>query len=178
MLRHGLITKSLSVTETGEIKGIAWGSGPDAAGDVIHPGSFKASLAATAAEGRKVPILWQHRRDEPVGAWDSIEEKADGLHVSGRLFIETSPRALEAHAFLKERVIDGLSIGFQLERKAAPRGFGSGRDIRAEHGLRLHEISIVTRPSHPGARVTSTKSAADAHAIAAALTRFRESLRA
>lgn len=171
MLRHGLITKSLNVSDTGEIEGIAWGSGPDAAGDVIHPGAF-GTLSGP------LPILWQHRADEPIGAWDEIEEKADGLHVRGRLQIEHSPRAREAHAFLREGVVTGLSIGFRLERKAAPRGFGIGRDIRREHGLRLHEISIVTRPSHPRARVTSTKSAADAIAIAAALTRFRESLRA
>lgn len=178
MLHHRLITKALSVADTGEITGIAWGAGPDAAGDVIHPGAFASTLAATAAEGRKIPILWQHRKEEPIGAWDQIEEKADGLHVAGRLLIEHSPRAREAHAFLREGIIDGLSIGFWLERKAAPRAYGIGRDIRREHGLQLAEISVVTRPSHPGARVTSTKAAADASAIVSALARFRASLRA
>lgn len=172
MLRHGLITKSLEIAETGEISGIAWPFGSaDAAGDIIHPGSFGVITGP-------VPILWQHRSDEPIGDWTSIEEKADGLHVVGRLEIEHSPRAREAHAFLKRGTVRGLSIGFRLERKAAPRSFGPGRDITAAHGLRLAEISIVTRPSHPGARVTSTKSeAAEAFVIAAALERFRASLR-
>ncbi|MER2263891.1 HK97 family phage prohead protease [Methylobacterium oxalidis] len=169
MLKHSLITKALTVSDTGEIEGIAWGAGPDAAGDVIHPGAFGAASAP-------IVMLWQHDPAEPIGMWDQIEEKADGLHVAGRLLIEHSPRAREAHAFLREGVVNGLSIGFRLERKAAPRRYGIGRDIRAEHGLRLHEISIVTRPSHPGARVTSTKSAADAQAIAAALNRFRASV--
>lgn len=178
MIHHRLITKSLAISEAGEITGIAWGSGPDAAGDVIHPGAFRATLAETAAAGRKVPILWQHDKKEPIGVWDAIEEKADGLHVAGRLEIEHTPRAREAHALLRMGAIDGLSIGFALERKAAPRRLGMGRDIRAEHGLHLAEISIVTRPSHPGARVTSTKAAAEANAFAATLARFRASIRA
>lgn len=172
MLRHSLITKALTVAETGEIEGVAWPFGsPDAAGDVIHAGAF-------GMVAGPLPMLWQHDPAEPIGAWDLIEEKADGLHVAGRLLIDASPRAREALAFLKERVVTGLSIGFRLERKAAPRPLGLGRDIRREHGLRLAEISIVTRPSHPGARVTSTKAAADASAIVAALARFRASLRA
>ncbi|MEN3210834.1 HK97 family phage prohead protease [Methylorubrum populi] len=169
MLRHRLITKSLTVAETGEITGIAWGTGPDAAGDVIHPGSF-------GAVAGPVVMLWQHDPAEPIGVWDRVEEKRDGLHVSGRLLIDSSPRAREAHAFLREGVVNGLSIGFRLEKKAAPRAYGIGRDIRAANGLRLHEISIVTRPSHPGAHVTNMKSAADASAIASALSRFRASI--
>lgn len=172
MLRHGLITKSLAVSETGEIEGIAWPFGSaDSAGDKIHPGAFGVIT-------EPVPILWQHRQDEPIGDWTAIEEKADGLHVTGRLEIEHSPRAREALAFLKRGSVRGLSIGFWLERKASQRTLGRGRDITAAHGLRLAEISIVTRPSHPGARVTSTKSeAVEAFAIAAALERFRASLR-
>lgn len=170
MLRHGLITKALTVTDTGEIEGIAWGSGPDAAGDVIHPGAF-GGIAGP------IKMLWQHRPKEPIGQWDVVRETAAGLEVKGRLFIATSPRAREAHAFLKERVVDGLSIGFRLARQAAPRLRSPGRDIRAEHGLDLKEISIVTNPSHPGARVTSTKSAAEIDAVAAALAHFRASIR-
>ncbi len=172
MNRHDLITKALHVSDMGEIEGIAWPFGsPDQAGDVIHPGAF-------GTISGPLPILWQHRPDEPIGTWDAIEEKADGLHVMGRLLIEHSPRAREAHAFLKDGAVNGLSIGFRLERKAMSRRTGTGRDIRAEHGLRLAEISIVTRPSHPGARVTSTKSAAEIQAVAAALARFRASIRA
>lgn len=143
MIRHDLITKNLAVSDTGEITGIAWGTGPDAAGDIIHAGSF-------GIVPGPLPILWQHRQDEPIGVWDMIEEKRDGLHVSGRLLIDHSPRAREAHAFLRAGVVRGLSIGFKLDRKAVPRRLGPGRDIRREHGLRLHEISVVTRPSHSG----------------------------
>lgn len=172
MIRHALETKALTVTETGEITGIAWPfASADSAGDKIFPGAF-------GVVPGPLPILWQHKPEEPIGIWDEIEEKSDGLHVRGRLQIEHSPRAREAHAYLRDGVVRGLSIGFRLERKAAPRGFGTGRDIRAMHGLKLHEISLVTRPSHPGASVTSTKSeAAEAYAIAAALERLRASLR-
>jgi hypothetical protein len=41
------------------------------------------SLAATAAAGRKVPICWQHRMDEPIGVWDRLEEDSKGLYGEG-----------------------------------------------------------------------------------------------
>lgn len=171
-MRHDLITKALRVSDTGEITGVAWPFGSaDAAGDVIHAGAF-------GIVPGPLPILWQHRPDEPIGVWDAIEEKSDGLHVAGRLQIEHSARAREAHAYLRDGVVRGLSIGFRLTRGATPRRLGPGRDIRREHGLKLAEISIVTRPSHPGAGVTSTKSAVDALVVVAALERFRSSLRA
>ena len=60
----------------------------------------------------------------------------------------------------------GLSIGF-MTRKASARA-GGGRIIKE---LELFEVSLVTIPLHPGAKVTSAKSAIDALRLVDALNR-------
>uniref|UniRef100_UPI00350E41C7 HK97 family phage prohead protease n=1 Tax=Jiella sp. LLJ827 TaxID=2917712 RepID=UPI00350E41C7 len=51
---------------------------------------------------------------------------------------------------------------------------GGGRTISA---LDLVEISLVTVPAHPGARITSRKAAANAIAIAEAINRAAAALK-
>ncbi|MBK5958585.1 peptidase U35 [Rhodoplanes elegans] len=157
---------SLAVDEAGTITGLAWPFGtPDRVGDMVAPGAFKGAAPP-------VPMLFQHNPAEPVGAWNVIEEKADGLHVTGRLLIEDVARAREVRAFVQSGAVRGLSIGFVT--KSATGRKGGGRTITA---LDLAEISLVTIPMHPGARVTGAKSAAAAIALAEAINRAAAALR-
>ena len=157
----------LSVDDAGAIKAMAWpfGSG-DRVGDWIHKGAFATAQAP-------LPMLFGHKPNDPVGVWNEIKEGRDGLEAKGQLLINDVARAKEVHALVKAKALTGISIGF-ITRKASARR-GGGRDIKA---LDLVEISLVTVPMHPGARITSSKSAADAialseaiHRAAAALTR-------
>lgn len=140
------IKASFSVSDAGEITGIAWPFGSsDAAGDIIHKGAFAVSAA--------LPILSEHNPNFVVGNWESVEETATGLEVKGRLFLDGVPRARDVHASIKSGRVTGLSIGFRAgETKARP---GGGRDI---YSLIVAEISVVARPSHPDARVLTIKS--------------------
>jgi len=122
----------------------------DMSNDIILPGAFKTSLAKRGAAGIK--LLYQHRAGEPIGIWTSLREDARGLFAEGQLTVANS-RARDILALLKSGAIDGLSIGFRASRgtrasKSAPR-------ILSE--VDLWEISIVTFPMLPGARVTSVK---------------------
>jgi HK97 family phage major capsid protein/HK97 family phage prohead protease len=140
---------ALTVSDAGEIEGIAWPFGSaDRVGDVIEKGAFN--------QPARLPMLFAHDQGQAIGNWDSIAETAEGLQVKGRLLIEEVARAREVRALVRERAVAGLSIGF-VTRKAAPRR-GGGRTITA---LDLHEISIVAVPSHPGATITSMKAATD-----------------
>lgn len=152
--------------ESGAISGLAWKFGaPDRVGDWIEPGAFK---------GLKLPLpmLFGHDLNDPVGAWDRVEEKADGLHVSGRLLVEEVPRAREVRALVKAGAVRGLSIGF-VSRSASARA-GGGRTIKS---LELFEVSLVSAPMHPGAKVTSAKSAAGALALAELIRRADAALK-
>ncbi len=139
------IKAALSVTDAGEITGLAWPfSGPDRVGDVIEKGAFTGPAT--------LPMLFSHDHAQVIGVWDEIAETPEGLTVKGRLLVEDVERAREVRAMVKAGAVSGLSISFVT--KGAKR-HAKGRTISA---LELHEISIVAVPSHPGARITSVKS--------------------
>ena len=125
----------------------------DLAHDVIEPGAFAASLARRGAEG--VKMLWHHDPAEPIGRWLEIREDARGLFVRGRLLPGVA-RAREAATLMKAGVLDGLSIGFRTVDGRRERG---GR-IRRLKAIDLWEISIVTFPMQPDARVARIETAA------------------
>ena len=117
--------------------------------DVVAPGAFGESLARRGAGG--VRMLWQHDPAEPIGRWLRIVEDGRGLRVRGRLNLAVE-RAKEIHALMREGAVDGLSIGFKVERaRKDPSG------LRRLEKLDLWEISLVTFPMHPGARVSGVK---------------------
>lgn len=124
----------------------------DLAGDVVAPGAFKAGLAAKGAGA--VKLLYQHDPAEPIGRFVSVSEDARGLFVRGQLSAETR-RAREVKALMREGVLDGLSIGFRTVR--ARTDAKTGHRILLE--LDLWEISIVTFPMLPEARVRAAKAA-------------------
>jgi uncharacterized protein len=124
--------------------------------DVVMPGAFADSLAKRGASG--VRLLWRHDPAEPLGGWLAIEEDRRGLFVRGRLDLAVH-RAREIHALMREGAVDGLSIGFRVERARVERPTG----LRRLEALDLWEISVVTFPMLPGARVTTT--AADLAAL-------------
>jgi HK97 family phage major capsid protein/HK97 family phage prohead protease len=139
------IKADITVTDEGEITGIAWPFGtPDRVGDVIAKGAF--SMPKT------LPMLFGHDQTQVIGAWDQIIESDAGLTVKGRILSNDIARAKEVRAMVKAGAVSGLSIGF-VTTKSTPRA--KGRNIS---GADLHEISIVAVPCHPGAQITSLKS--------------------
>ena len=118
--------------------------------DVVMPGAFADSLKSRAASG--VRMLWQHDPATPIGRWLSIEEDRRGLKVRGKLSLAVE-RARDIHALMREGAVDGLSIGFRVERARAERPTG----LRRLEKLDLWEISVVTFPMLPGARVEAVK---------------------
>jgi HK97 family phage prohead protease len=116
--------------------------------DVVMPGAFADSLARRGAAG--IRMLWQHDPAEPVGRWLSIAEDARGLHVRGQLNLAVR-RAREIAAMMKDGSVDGLSIGFRVLEARPERG------LRRLLKVDLWEISIVTFPMLPGARVGAVK---------------------
>lgn len=160
------IKAALAVDDAGTITGTAWPFGtPDRVGDIIMKGAFTGAPAV-------LPMLAFHDKSDPVGAWNEIVETESGLQVKGRLLVDEVARAREIHALVRSGAVGGLSIGF-ITKAATPRR-GGGRTISA---LDLAEISLVTIPSHPGARVTSAKDAAAAIRLAEAINRAAAALR-
>jgi hypothetical protein len=120
--------------------------------DVVAPGAFRDSLARRGPSG--VKLLWQHDPGSPIGVWREIAEDGKGLRVRGRLDLAVA-RAREVLALMRSGAVDGLSIGFRTERARKDAATG----VRRIDRLDLWEISIVTFPMLPGARVASVKRA-------------------
>ena len=114
---------------------------PDRGGDVVRRGAFAGTLRRSAGA---VPLLWQHRPERPIGRIDHLREDKRGLRVIGRLSDGAAGR--EAAALLKDGAVRGLSFGYRV--RAA-----SGDGPRELTELELVEISLVTLPMQPKARV-------------------------
>ena len=119
----------------------------DQGGDIVEKGAYAASLKRLSADGRRVKMLWQHDPAQPIGIWDEVREDARGLFVKGRL-LEKVGRAREAAALIAAGAIDGLSIGYRTIRAAK-----NDKGLRLLQELELWEVSLVTFPMLPSARV-------------------------
>ena len=127
--------------------------------DIVLPGAFKKTLVRRDA--RQIKMLWQHKASEPIGTWMVVKEDSRSLHVIGRLNLDVS-RAREVYSLMKEGAVDGLSIGFRAAK--ALRDKSSGLRRLAE--IDLWEISLVTFPMLPQARVKAVKAHGGAYGLA------------
>ena len=120
--------------------------------DMVMPGAFRASLAKRGPGG--VKMLFQHDPNTPIGVWLDIREDGEGLLVKGRLTTGVE-RAREVLSLMRAGALDGLSIGYPTVRGRTDAKTG----VRHLHEVDLWEISVVTFPMLPEARVTSVKDA-------------------
>jgi len=104
----------------------------DRAGDVMRRGTF--------AGAGDVPLLWQHR-GEPMGRIVGLAEDDTGLAVEA---VVDDPALA---ALVRAGAVAGLSVGYR------PRVVHQGA-ARAILSAELIEISLVTVPMQPLARVT------------------------
>lgn len=125
----------------------------DTYGEVVMPGAFQKSLAAWGAKQALPPVLWQHDKKQPLGPHTVMREDAKGLYLEGRLLKDEVPKAAEALALLRERVISGLSIGFRTVVDEWDRDSG----VSYLKEVELWEVSLVTFPANDQALVTGVK---------------------
>ncbi|HEX8309215.1 MAG TPA: HK97 family phage prohead protease [Allosphingosinicella sp.] len=114
---------------------------PDRGGDVVRAGAFERSLKRGA---RPVPLLWQHDPARPVGRIEYLREDGRGLRVIARLSGGAAGRA--AAALLGAGKVAGLSFGYRVRKS-------SGSAPRVLEDVELVEVSLVTAPMQPKARV-------------------------
>ncbi len=122
----------------------------DQGGDIILPGAFARSLRRRGTRG--IRMLHQHDPAQPVGVWHEIREDEHGLFVRGRLAMGTA-RGRELAELVRIGALDGLSIGF----RTVAAGRDPARRARILKAVDLWEISLVTFPMMPGARIAGLR---------------------
>jgi len=111
--------------------------------DVVRAGAFAGSLARRT---EPLPIWVEHNPRLGAGVWREAREDGRGLWLIGEID-DALPGAARARAMIAGG-IDGLSIGFMP--LVAERN-GEGRVLIE---IELLEVSIVTHPMQPQARLT------------------------
>lgn len=135
----------------------------DSYGDVIKRGAFRQSLKAFKAANRMPSMFYSHDTARPVGVWEKIEEDEKGLLVQGRL-LRDIPDGDLVYKLLTGKALDGLSIGFRVVEATR-----DSKGIRLISQIDLVEISLVSLPAMPGARIEQVRSftrSASGHATA------------
>jgi len=129
----------------------------DLNGDIVERGAFARSLARRSV--RDIKLLYQHAAERPIGVWREVREDARGLFVRGELLMDV-PLARETLSLMEAGALNGLSIGFQTVRARRERR----GDVRRLLEIDLWEVSVVTFPMAPLARITSVRVAAGTQA--------------
>lgn len=166
---------TLNVSDGAVIEGYASLFGQsDQGGDVVQKGAYAGSLAQLGEQARSVKMLWQHDPSLPIGVWDEVREDSRGLYVRGRL-LDRVEKGREAVALIEAGAIDGLSIGYRTVKAAKT---DKGQRLLTE--LELWEVSLVTFPMLPSARVAAKGEAPGTEAamreVAVALESARQEL--
>ena len=125
----------------------------DLGNDVIEKGAFMRSLRRKGA--KKIKMLYQHDTKEPIGVFDKVMEDQNGLYVKGRLAMGTQ-KGKEVYELMKMGAIDGLSVGYRVDSKG--QSYDDKRKYRVLKEVDLMEISAVTFPMNPRARIQAVKS--------------------
>lgn len=122
----------------------------DLGDDIILKGAFLQTLS------KELPsLLWQHHMSEPLGIIESAREDAVGLYISARMPKDDTLVSGRAIPQMKIGGIKSMSIGYSpIEFEFEERG---GRRVRIMKTIDLWEVSLVTIPMNPRARVTSMK---------------------
>ena len=124
----------------------------DLGNDVVISGAFRKSLRAKGA--RKIKMLFQHDTKEPIGVYTQIKEDGNGLYVKGQLAMNTQ-KGKEVYELMKMGAIDGLSVGYRVDAKGYHYDERGKRRMLKE--VDLMEISAVTFPMNPKARISAVK---------------------
>ncbi len=156
--------KSEDISDDGTIKGYGstFGGKRDAHKDIVVKGAFNKTISKGGRNGTGIVMLWQHNSEQPIGIWNVLQEDEKGLYVEGKLTLEVQ-QAREAHALMKDKVVRGLSIGWDFPRDENGSARKDSYNYDGESGTRylkeieLWEISPATFPSNTNARVVGVK---------------------
>jgi hypothetical protein len=151
-----VVLKHADIAASGRFTGIAasFSGQPDRHGDVLQPGLFERTLRDWERRGARIPLLFNHDRNDPIGSLREAQETSEGLAVEGELALEANPTAQKTYSLLRAGGL-ALSIGATVPSGGAVLRSDGVRVLRQ---VDLIEVSAVSVPADPGAVIRVVKS--------------------
>jgi len=126
----------------------------DLVGDIIEKGAFAECLRTK----NKYPLYWDHSSKEMIGSVTVVED-ANGLWVSEGKINKGTSRGKDVAALLKGGDLGTMSIGFFVKDYTYDTNDKQREwPIRVLKSIELREVSLVSDPANPQAKVASVKS--------------------
>ena len=146
--------------DNGSISGYAstWTREPDSYGDVVAKGAFADSIAQIEAEGKVLPLLFNHNDGDLknfIGTLTKLAEDDHGLYFEADF--DDTPEAQKA----RQLAMDGRLAKFSFSYDVLDQGtvtLEDGTEANELRKLNIHEVSLVLYPANEDTSVVSVKS--------------------
>lgn len=107
----------------------------------LLPGCFKQALKDPA----RVKLLWQHDRDEPIGALTGLDDDRERLRFAGRFSASPNvPLAAKARDLYLDGIMTEVSVGFEVMKFTRVEDAEQDTVLYQVSQARLMEVSCVT----------------------------------
>lgn len=132
---------------------------PDSYGDIIAKGAFLECIEKIKAEGKVLPLLWNHDSydlNAYIGTVVNLGEDEHGLKFDATF--DDTPEAQRA----RELALDGRLCKFSFAYEvveSAEITLEDGRKVNELRKLNIHEVSLVMYPANPDTGVIDVKGA-------------------
>lgn len=130
---------------------------PDSYGDVVAKGAFAESIERIKAEGKAIPLLWNHDSYDLksfIGTVTDLAEDDHGLKFTATF--DGTERAQRA----RELASDGRLCKFSFAYSILDQGtvtLEDGTEANELRKLDIHEVSLVMYPANPDTSVVEVK---------------------
>lgn len=156
----------------------------DSYGTAVKKGAFAQTISQ---RGDKIPVLWNHWPDSPIGKPDELKEDDTGLWFNASIS-EGTTHGRDVMTLLRDGVPLGMSFGFEtlksrpieeadeLNWEQAPEFYKQPENreyVRIIEEVRLWEISVVTFPANEMATINDVRQAAQVDALTTLLEDLR-----
>jgi HK97 family phage prohead protease len=158
----------------------------DTYGTAWKRGAFSKSIERN---GSKIPVLWSHMPEKPIGRLTALEEDSKGLRFTAAI-VEDTQAGAETMALLRNDVPLGMSFGFRTIQERIPKEsewarlqYADDTDfyqtdegksyVRIKTETALWEVSPVTFPANDQTSFTDVRAAVEADTLSTILEEIR-----
>lgn len=146
-------------SDNGTITGYAstWIREPDSYGDVVAKGAFAECIAQIKAEGRVLPLLFNHDANNIIAYIGTVYDLKEDEH--GLLFtaeFDDTPEGQKARNLASTGRVVKFSFAYDILDQAEVT-LEDGRKANELRKLNIHEVSLVLYPANPDTSMVEVK---------------------